>query len=41
MQMDRKTFAKMRVDGIQERCSACHHAAKFDKDDYTFTPEGS
>jgi hypothetical protein len=36
IQMDRATFAKIRVDSILERCPVCHDAARFQKADYAF-----
>lgn len=36
MQVDPKTFAKIRVENMLERCSACHQAGRFQKGDYFF-----
>jgi endogenous inhibitor of DNA gyrase (YacG/DUF329 family) len=38
MQMDRPTFAKIRLESVLEHCSACGKAARFTKDDYSFRP---
>jgi hypothetical protein len=41
MQMDRRTFAAIRLGSVLEHCSACGKAARFTKDDYGFvTGEG-
>jgi hypothetical protein len=40
MQMDRATFEKIRIDSVLERCPNCHHAARFQKADYSFRPDG-
>jgi RNase P subunit RPR2 len=40
IQMDRATFEKIRIDSVLERCPNCHHAARFQKADYSFRPEG-
>jgi hypothetical protein len=41
MQMDRRTFAAIRLGSVFEHCSACGNAARFTKDDYCFvTGEG-
>lgn len=36
MQMDLPTFDAIRLDPIIERCSACGHASRFAKSDYSF-----
>ena len=42
MQMDRPTFARIRLESVLEHCSACEKAARFRKGDYFFVPdEGS
>jgi hypothetical protein len=42
MQMDRRTFAAIRLGSVLEHCSACGRAARFTKDDYSFViGEGS
>ena len=39
MQMDRPTFAKIRLESVLEHCSACEKAARFRKGDYFFVPD--
>jgi len=36
MQMDRPTFAKIRLESVLEHCSACGIAVRFRKDAYSF-----
>ncbi len=36
MQMDRRTFATIRLKSVLEHCSACGKAARFEKGDYFF-----
>ena len=38
MQMDRPTFATIRLKSVLEHCSACGKAARFEKGDYFFVP---
>jgi len=39
MQMDPLTFDAIRLESMIERCSACAHAFRFEKDDYFFAVE--
>lgn len=36
IQMDRPTFAKIRLESVLEHCSACGIAVRFRKDAYSF-----
>jgi hypothetical protein len=36
MQMDPRTFEAIQLKDMRERCSACGHASRFAKDDYSF-----
>jgi hypothetical protein len=40
MQMDPLTFDGIRLESMIERCSACGHAFRFEKDDYFFAVSG-
>jgi len=39
MPMDPLTFDAIRLESMIERCSACAHAFRFEKDDYFFAVE--
>jgi hypothetical protein len=39
MQMDRPTFATIRLESVLEHCSACGKAARFRRGDYFFVPD--
>jgi hypothetical protein len=39
MQMDRATFATIRLKSVLEHCSACGKAARFERGDYFYVPD--